>query len=69
VLLLEHVRSPNPLIGLLMDGLNPVVVRMMGANINRRTVENVQRGGLQLEQVEDLGFGGIVKLIVARKAA
>lgn len=68
VLLLEHVRSAKPLIGLLMDVLNPVVVRMMGANINRRTVENVQRSGLQLERVEDVGLGGIFKLIVARKA-
>jgi phosphatidylethanolamine/phosphatidyl-N-methylethanolamine N-methyltransferase len=68
VLLLEHVRSPNPLIGLLMDVLNPAVVRIMGANINRRTVENVQRSGLQLERVEDVGLGGIFKLIVARKA-
>jgi phosphatidylethanolamine/phosphatidyl-N-methylethanolamine N-methyltransferase len=67
VLLLEHVRSAKPLLGLLMDVLNPVVVRIMGANINRRTVENVQRSGLQLERVEDVGLGGIFKLIVARK--
>ena len=66
VLLLEHMRSANPLLGLLMDVLNPMVVRMMGANINRRTLENVQRSGLQLEHVEDVGMGGIFKLIVAR---
>jgi ubiquinone/menaquinone biosynthesis C-methylase UbiE len=69
VLLLEHVRSANPLIGLVMDILNPIVVRMIGANINRRTVENVQRSGLYLERVEDVGLGGIFKLIVAHKAA
>lgn len=69
VLLLEHVRAANPLLGLLMDLLNPMVVRMMGANINRRTVENVQRSGLCLERVEDVGLGGIFKLIVAHKAA
>jgi hypothetical protein len=61
------VRSAKPLLGLLMDVLNPVVVRIMGANINRRTVENVERSGLQLECVEDVGLGGIFKLIVARK--
>jgi phosphatidylethanolamine/phosphatidyl-N-methylethanolamine N-methyltransferase len=66
VLLLEHIRSANRLIGLLMDALNPVVVRIMGANINRRTLENVQQSGLQLEHVEDVGMGGIFKLIVAR---
>ena len=66
ILLLEHMRSPNSLLGILMDFLNPVMVRMMGANINRRTVENVQRAGLEIEDVEDLGMGGIFKSIVAR---
>jgi ubiquinone/menaquinone biosynthesis C-methylase UbiE len=66
VLLLEHVRSTNRIAGSLMDFLNPVVVRLMGANINRRTVENVRKSGLKVEKVEDLGMGGMVKLIVAR---
>lgn len=66
LLLLEHIRTANPVVGALMDVLNPLVVRMMGANINRRTVENVQRSRLQLDQVGDLGTGGIFKLIVAR---
>ncbi len=38
----------------------------MGANINRRTVENVRRAGLSVERVDDLAPGGLVKLIVAR---
>ncbi len=66
VLLLEHMRSPNPLLGAVMDFLNPLVVRMMGANINRQTVENVRKAGLEIEQIEDLGMGEIFKLIVAR---
>lgn len=66
VLLLEHMRSANPILGALMDFVNPLVVRLMGANINRRTVENVRAAGLQIESVEDLGMGGIFKLIVAR---
>jgi ubiquinone/menaquinone biosynthesis C-methylase UbiE len=66
VLLLEHMRSENQIVGVLMDILNPLVVRMMGANINRRTVENVQKSGLVLENVENLGMGGIFKLILAR---
>jgi len=66
IILLEHMRSPGETIGKIMDVLNPLIVRIMGANINRRTVENVQRAGLNIERVEDLGMGGIVKLIVAR---
>ncbi len=66
ILLLEHMRSPNLIVGALMDFLNPLIVRIMGANINRQTVENVRRAGLEIEQVENLGAGGIFKLIVAR---
>ncbi len=66
IILLEHMRSPHEFIGKIMDVLNPLVVRMMGANINRRTVENVQQASWLIDQVEDLGLGGIVKLIVAR---
>ncbi|MBM2848741.1 MAG: methyltransferase 11 protein [Anaerolineales bacterium] len=65
ILLLEHVRSANPILGAMMDMLNPLVVRVMGANINRRTVENVRAAGLHVESVEDLRRG-IFKLIVAR---
>jgi ubiquinone/menaquinone biosynthesis C-methylase UbiE len=66
VLLLEHMRSPNPFLGTIMDVLNPLILRMMGANINRKTVDNVRKAGLEIKQVEDLGSGGIFKLIVAR---
>jgi phosphatidylethanolamine/phosphatidyl-N-methylethanolamine N-methyltransferase len=63
--LLEHVRINKPVIGPLMDVMNPVVVRIMGANINRQTVENVKRAGLEIVGVEDLR-GELVKLIHAR---
>ena len=49
VLLLQHVRSESPLFGRLMDLLNPLVVRMMGSNINRRTVEDVRQAGVNSE--------------------
>lgn len=63
--LLEHVRVDKPVIGPLMDVLNPILVRMSGANINRQTVENVTRAGLELISVENLK-GDLVKLIHAR---
>jgi ubiquinone/menaquinone biosynthesis C-methylase UbiE len=65
IILLEHVRARHPVWGKTMDWLNPLVVRIMGANINRRTVENVRKAGLPLREVEDLASGGIVKLAVA----
>ena len=66
VILLEHVLSANRPMASLMNLANPVVVRLMGANINRRTVENVAASGLDVERVTD-GMAGILKLIEAKK--
>ncbi len=66
VILLEHVLSANRATAAVMNLVNPIVVRMMGANINRRTVDNVVRSGLVIEQVTDL-TAGIFKLIEVRK--
>ena len=48
-----------------MEAINPMVVRMMGANIDRRTRQNLERAGFTLEREEDLWLD-IVKLYVAR---
>ncbi len=70
ILLLEHVRIDRPgILGKLMDLLDPLVVRIVGAHINRRTAENVRRAGLEVERVEKLAPLGLVKLIVARPPA
>jgi ubiquinone/menaquinone biosynthesis C-methylase UbiE len=67
LLMIEHMRSEQPVIGNLMDLLNPLVVRVMGANINRRTLDNVRRSGFEIVQVENLAGGGIFKRIIARR--
>ncbi len=66
ILLLEHVRIDRPIIGWFMDRLNPLVVRIIGANINRRTIENVQKAGLRIESIEHLGLMKMVKMISAK---
>ena len=66
VLLLEHVRINRPVVGPLMDALDPVIVRVMGAHIARQTEENVRRAGLEIESVTELAPGELVKLIKAR---
>ncbi|MCW3491592.1 class I SAM-dependent methyltransferase [Dethiobacter alkaliphilus] len=65
IILLEHVRSDNPLIGKLMDILNPVSLQLVGSNINRRTLENIDLAGITPERIEDY-HGKIVKLIIAK---
>jgi ubiquinone/menaquinone biosynthesis C-methylase UbiE len=69
ILLLEHVRIDRPIIGKMMDALAPIIVRLNGANINRRTIENIRIAGLQIEQVEDLDSMGMFKFILARAQA
>lgn len=64
---LEHVRSANRLVGWMMDRLDPLTHRYGGMHINRRTVENIDKSALDIETVEDVAMGGIVKLIIAGK--
>lgn len=66
IILLEHVRVNKPVIGPLMDLFDPLIVRLMGPHINRQTVENVKKAGLEIERVEELTPGGLVKMIFAR---
>ncbi len=63
LLLLEHVRAEQPPVGTLMDLLNPIATRVMGANINRRTVDNVRAAGFEVTGVEK--HAGIIRLIEA----
>jgi ubiquinone/menaquinone biosynthesis C-methylase UbiE len=64
-LLLEHVRAKNRLLGKVMDWLNPLSVRLQGVNINRDTVGNVRRAGLDIES-EDSFMMSIVKMLRAK---
>lgn len=63
IIMIEHVRSEKKVLGLIMDVLNPLVVSSYGANINRRTVENIHRSGYTNVEVTNL-TGDIVKKIV-----
>lgn len=62
VLLIEHVRSEEKVLGLLMDIMNPLVVNFYGANINRRTEENIKKSGFSQIEVKNL-WRDIVKKI------
>ena len=64
LLLLEHMRPGNPVLGVLFDLLNPVVVRIMGANINRRTIDNIKSAGWQV-QIDQKLSSDIVRWIEA----
>jgi len=66
VLLLEHVLSSKPVIAKVMNFINPAIVALFGANINRNTVKNVKACGFSSVRVDERS-GDIIKLIEARK--
>jgi ubiquinone/menaquinone biosynthesis C-methylase UbiE len=63
---LEHMYPENPLLGNIFDLLNPIVVRIWGAHINRHTLANIQKAGLEIQMVNNLSRYGIFRLIIAR---
>lgn len=66
LLLLEHVLSSNRLMASLMNAINPLVVRLVGANINRQTIKNVQACAFKHIYIDPVSTD-MVKLIRAIK--
>lgn len=66
VVLLENNFSSIPILGWFVKLVNPLAMRMIGADFNRHPEENVAKSGLKVEKVTNLGRG-LWKLIEARK--
>ncbi len=64
VLLLEHVRPRTAVLGWLADLLSPLVRRLLGPDINRRTELNVAAAGLDVIEVRRWG---VWREMVARR--
>lgn len=54
IFMLEHMRSENNLVSGVMDVLNPLTVRLWGANINRETLKNIELSNLKVESNKPL---------------
>lgn len=52
IIMLEHMRSENEVVGKVLDFFNPVTLKLFGENINRRTMENIVQAGLKVEKEE-----------------
>lgn len=63
ILMLEHMRSDNKLVGAVMDLLNPLTVNLWGANINRETIRNIELAGL-LVNLDNRLMGSIMRKLV-----
>jgi phosphatidylethanolamine/phosphatidyl-N-methylethanolamine N-methyltransferase len=64
LLLLEHMRPGNRMLGNLFDLVNPLLARAMGENINRKTVDSVLAAGWRIVKEEGLS-SDIVRWIEA----
>ena len=65
LLLLEHMKPGNPFLAAVFNIINPFIVRLAGANVNRKTIENIETAGWEIE-IEDRLASDIVKWIVAK---
>lgn len=64
IVMIEHERSENKAIGLLMDIFNPVTLNLYGANINRKTVENIKKAGFTKIEVTNLKSDILKKIVI-----
>lgn len=65
LLMIEHMLSDNPVLALALHILNPVTVRISGANVNRKTIQNLQSAGFHIADIKMLAFKDIVRRIDA----
>lgn len=67
IVMLEHMRSNHRVVGKLMDTINFIPLHFWGANINRKTLENLKAAGFKAENIEyEDVWTDIVKLIEIR---
>lgn len=64
IIMIEHERSENKVIGLLMDIFNPITLNLYGANINRRTVNNIKKAGFTKIEVTNLKSDILKKIVI-----
>ncbi|MCL7416023.1 MAG: class I SAM-dependent methyltransferase, partial [ANME-2 cluster archaeon] len=63
---LEHMLSKNVLIAFVENMFNPITKFFTGVNINRRTVENVKKAGLDMLEERNLGLLDVFRLVRSR---
>lgn len=67
IIMLEHMRSNNKLVGKFMDLINFIPLNIWGANINRQTIKNLIKAGFKEDNIkyQDM-WKDIVKIIEIR---
>ncbi len=62
LLLIEHVRSPNPVLRVGQRVLDPLFRRLEADNLIREPLEHVRRQGFQVEELERSALGIVERL-------
>jgi len=65
ILMLEHMRSENSVAGISLDLVNPLTVRIIGANVNRNTIKNIEKAGLKILKQSFLMTSIMRKLVIS----
>jgi SAM-dependent methyltransferase len=63
LLALEHIRPPNPVLGLLADIADPLNHTFAGCHLNRRTPDLLRRAGYTVTILERRFLNAIVALV------
>ena len=63
---MEHMKSKNAILAMLEDIFNPLTFGAMGVNINRRTVENIKKAGLNIIDEQNLAINDVFRLIKSK---
>lgn len=63
IIMLEHVLSDNWFIALFQHIHNPLTRILFGFNVNRKTVENIKKAGLEIKKEENLAFFDVFRKI------
>ena len=65
LLMFEHMLSDHLPIALFLHTLNPLVVRMTGANVNRRTMDNLTAAGFTISDLSAVALFDVFRRIEA----
>ncbi len=63
VINLEHMKSEKRLIAFFEDIFNPLTTAITGVNINRETVKNIKKAGLNVIDVKNMAIWDVFRLV------
>ena len=66
VINMEHMKSKHAILSMIEDIFNPLTFGTMGVNINRKTVENIKKAGLNKISEQNLAIKDVFRLIKSK---